>query len=402
MKGNLAERAYRELTTNILPFWMTRMPDYQYGGYYGRINGNGETIPGEDKGGILTARILWSFSSAYEKTGKTEYLQHAERAMDYIVSHFIDSVYGGTYWTVTYAGKPGVTKKQIYSQAFFLYALTAYHRIKNDNHSLRLAQTLFRIIEEKSFDPLYNGYLEAYSRDWKLLDDLRLSARDENARKTTNTHLHILEGYTALYRVWKNDELKTRLHNLLALFLDTIIDPVSGHLRLFFTEDWDCGSDLISYGHDIEASWLITEAAEALGEPEIMSRAGKGSMALVEAALEGYQPDGSIIYERHGAKGPVDKERHWWPQAETVVGMLNAFALTGHSSYLERAEKTWQFIEDYLVDHEKGEWFWSILPNGSVNTRDDKAGFWKCPYHNTRTCLEIIRRMGPADEKKPQ
>ncbi len=388
----LRDSARNELTGNILPFWMTRMADEKNGGFYGRINGRAELVENEDKGGILNARILWSFSAACNHLGDIKYKEMAGRAKDYILAHFFDPVYGGTFWTVDFKGRPSDTKKQIYSQAFFIYALVEYYQASGDKSCLERAISLFHLIEEKSFDIVKNGYLEAFSREWKLLEDLRLSAKDDNEKKTTNTHLHILEAYTSLYRVWKDERLAARLKNLTTIFIDKIIDPDSHHLKLFFDEDWNSKSALISYGHDIEASWLIYEAAAVLGDKELLNAAKGSCIKLGRAALEGLQDDGSLIYEKEGTNGHIDGDRHWWPQAEAVVGLLNLYQLTAQEDHLIQAERCWDYIEQHLVDHRHGEWFWSIKSDGGINTDDDKAGFWKCPYHNTRACLEIIRR----------
>jgi cellobiose epimerase len=396
--SNLHDSARTELVQNILPFWMNRMPDATRGGFYGRINGQGQVIEQSDKGGILNARILWSFSSAFIHLGNSQYAAMADRSVEYIMAHFFDPEYGGTYWKLDCDGRPSDTKKQIYSQAFFIYALVEYYRARADKKSLVAAIELFNLIESRSFDTRKNGYLEAFSRDWKLLDDLRLSDKDDNEKKTTNTHLHILEAYTNLYRVWKQKELKAKLRNLIELFLDKIIDPESHHLNLFFDENWKSKSSLVSYGHDIEASWLICEAAAVLEDKKLLKKVQVACPAVAMAALEGLQPDGSLMYEKESAKGHTDMDRHWWPQAETVVGLLNTFALTGNNLFLDQALQCWKYITDHLIDHEQGEWYWSIRADGSVNVSDDKAGFWKCPYHNTRACIEIMKRTEKSAE----
>jgi mannobiose 2-epimerase len=386
------DNARAELTENILPFWMTRMTDEKNGGFYGRINGKAQLVENEDKGGILNARILWSFSAAFNHLGDIKYKEMAGRAKDYILAHFFDPVHGGTFWTVDCKGKPSDTKKQIYSQAFFIYALVEFYKTSGDKECLEKAISLYQLIEEKSFDSMKNGYLEAFSRDWNLLEDLRLSAKDDNEKKTTNTHLHILEAYTSLYKVWKDEGLAAKLGNLTGIFTDRIIDPASHHMKLFFDEDWNCKSALISYGHDIEASWLIYEAAAILEDKDLLLSVRDACIKLGRAALEGLQPDGSLIYEKDGSEGHVDSDRHWWPQAEAVVGLLNLYEMTARETYLEQAVLCWKYIISHIADHLNGEWFWSIKADGTVNTLDDKAGFWKCPYHNTRACLEIMER----------
>jgi len=393
MNNNLLElrrQVKEELTNNILPFWAGKMRDEKQDGFYGQIKGDGQLIPAADKGGILNARILWSFSSAYLQEKNSLYLEMANRAKNYILNHFFDPEFGGTYWTISFDGRPVDSKKQIYSQAFFIYAFSEHYRASGDKTSLQKAIELFRIIEKYSFDQELNGYFEAYSRDWVLLEDLRLSEKDENEKKTMNTHLHILEAYTNLYRVWKDDELEKQLRNLILIFTEKIVNQKTFHLDLFFDENWKTKSTIVSYGHDIEASWLIDEAARVLGDEELLANVQKICIKIAEASCEGLQSDGSMVYELD--KGHLETDRHWWVQSEAVVGFLNAWELSGDKQWLEKAEKCWEYISKNLIDRVGGEWFWSIADSGIPNWSGDKAGFWKCPYHNSRMCLEVMMR----------
>jgi len=387
----LAQKVRKELIDDILPFWFEKMTDADNGGYYGQITGNNDLITSAPKGGILNARILWTFSAAYRALGKEEYLDAASRARDYIFKFFTDKEFGGIYWSVDYKGNPLDTKKQIYSLAFSIYALSEFYLATNDQESLKMAIDLFHLIEKYSYDPEYGGYFEAYSRDWKLLEDLRLSDKDANEKKTMNTHLHILEAYTNLYRVWKDDHLSKQLRELIGMFFDHIVNHETWHLNLFFDEFWTLKSSDISYGHDIECSWLLYEAAEVLGDPEMIKKAENICINILKASLEGMQPDNSLIYEKK-LNGHTDTQRHWWPQAEAVVGLINGFELTGNQNWLKMADGCFDFILEKLVDKQNGEWHWGVYSDGSINNTDDKAGFWKCPYHNGRMSLEVMRR----------
>jgi len=393
MKDNLLEikqQVKEELTHNILPFWSEKMIDNKNGGFYGQIKGDGQLVSDSNKGGILNARILWSFSSAYLQQKNPLYLEMANQAKTYILDHFFDTEFGGTYWMVSFDGKPVDTKKQIYSQAFFIYAFTEHYRASGEESSLQTALELFRIIEKYSFDPELNGYYEAYSCDWVLLEDLRLSEKDENEKKTMNTHLHVLEAYTNLYRVWKDETLKKQLRNLILIFTQKIVNQKTFHLDLFFDENWNTKSTIVSYGHDIEASWLIDEAARVLGDQVLLDKVQKICIDVAVAACQGLQPDGSLVYELD--KGHLETDRHWWVQSEAVVGFLNAWELTGNQEWLDKALKSWKYIAENIVDRTGGEWFWSISDEGIPNRNGDKAGFWKCPYHNSRMCLEVMAR----------
>lgn len=389
----IKQEIYNELTKNILPFWMERMVDEKNGGFFGQINGENKLVSEAPKGGILNARILWTFSSAVLNLKNSQYLKYAERAKNYILNHFFDAENGGTYWMLHADGTPADTKKQIYSQAFFIYALTELHRASGDEECLSKAKDLFHLIEKHSFDSEKNGYFEAYSRDWQLLDDLRLSEKDANEKKTMNTHLHILEAYTNLYRVWKDENLEKQLQNLIELFLTKIINPRTHHLDLFFDEDWNCKSTIISYGHDIECAWLLNEAADVLGNENLMNRVFKETLLVTEASSEGIQSNGGLINEKNYQTGHTDKNFDWWPQAEGMVGFFHAFQQTKNEYYALRTASIWSFIQENIIDHDEGEWFWSVTETGIKNTKDDKAGFWKCPYHNSRMCLEMIRRI---------
>ena len=382
------------LTGNILPFWIDKMVDHENGGFYGRIDGHGNLHADAEKGGILNARILWTFSAAYRVLGKSEYLEMATRAKDYIIAHFIDREYGGTYWSLDYKGNPKDTKKQFYAIGFMIYGLSEYVRATGDKEALDYAIKLFECIEEHSLDVIYNGYIEACTREWGEIADMRLSDLDANYPKSQNTHLHIIEPYANLYRVWKDERLEKALRNMINIFTDKILNPETNHLDLFFEKDWTRGAGhLESYGHDIECSWLMHEAALVLGDAEVLKKVEEIVPLVAKASEKGLNPDGSMIHEANLDTGHVDDDLHWWVQAEAVVGFYNIYQHFGDESALDKSLQCWQYIKDNLIDYEGGEWYWSRRPDGTLNLDDDKAGFWKCPYHNGRMCLEIIERI---------
>ncbi len=389
------------LNDNILSFWL-KMQDEENGGFYGQMTGEGELVKTANKGGILNARILWAFSAAYRATHKPEYLTAATRAKDYILQYFIDKEFGGTYWELDCKGNPVDTKKQFYAIGFTIYGLSEYVRAvrtlgtktEDEAEALEAAIALFNVIEEHSFDKEYNGYIEACTRDWQPIEDMRLSDLDENYPKSQNTHLHIIEPYANLYRVWKDERLEKALRNLIFIFTDKILNPETHHLDLFFENDWTRGAgQLESYGHDIECSWLMHEAALVLGDKDVLAKVEPVVQEVAKASEKGLNPDGSMIHEANLTKGTMDADLHWWVQAETVVGFANIYQYFGDESALDKAVKCWQYIKDNLIDRENGEWHWSVRRDGTLNTTDDKAGFWKCPYHNSRMCIEIMERF---------
>ena len=409
------------LQDNILCFWLDKMQDQEHGGFYGRIDGSGVLHPEAEKGAILNARILWSFSAAYRVLGNQEYLDAATRAKDYIIEHFIDKEYGGVYWSLDYKGEPLDTKKQFYAIGFAIYGLTEYARATGDREALEYALDLYDCIEEHAFDREHNGYIEACTREWGEIADMRLSELDANYPKSQNTHLHIIEPYTNLLRCLKElhakescnyvpvlgsvlpvgvtvpVELQARVEgsvrNLIEIFTDYILNPETHHLDLFFEMDWTRGAGrLESYGHDIECSWLMHEAALVLGDQKVLDKVEKIIVQVAKASEKGLRPDGSMIHEANLDTGHVDDDLHWWVQAENVVGWYDIYQYYGDEDALKKAVRCWQYIKENLVDTINGEWFWSRHSDGTLNTVDDKAGFWKCPYHNSRMCLEIIER----------
>lgn len=384
------DRFKEVLTDNILFFWIDKMQDDTNGGFYGCMDGNNTLHPQANKGAILNARILWTFSAAYRILKKAEYLDMAQRAFDYITTYFIDKTYGGTYWELDYKGNPVNTKKQTYVQGFMLYGFSEFYRATGDERALELAKDFFFLIE-KCHDNERGGYLEAYTQDWKPIEDMRLSEKDANEKKTMNTHLHVLEPYTNLCRVWDNQQIKDAQKRLINIFTKHILDKDTNHLNLFFDEKWDIKSTAISYGHDIEASWLLFEAAEVLGDNELLNQIKTLSLKIADAASEGLETGGSMIYEKDGKH--IDSERHWWVQVEAVVGFMYAYKNSDNVAYKEKASRLWRYLQDQMIDRQNGEWYWSRLADGTINRKDDKAGFWKCPYHNGRMCMEMIEHF---------
>lgn len=380
-----------DLLKNVLPFWIKYVPDDKNGGFYGRIS-NDQVVDFEaDKGAILNARILYTFSAAYRLYRKKLYKAMADRAFDYIIRYFIDTQYGGVYWSLDYLGNPKDTKKQFYAIAFVIYALAEYYKVNQNERALQEALNLFRIIEEKAFDSVHNGYVEALSRDWKPMADMRLSAKDMNVAKSMNTHLHIIEAYTNLYRIHKDTLLRDKLINLYDIFRTRIVNPETNHLILFFDPEWKQMSDIVSFGHDIEASWLLPEAADVSGDHECMKDAARLAVRIVDAVSEGLDAEGGLQYEYEPVRGFIS-DREWWPQAEAVVGFLNAYQLTGNEKYLDNAIKSCTLIQHYLIDRKNGEWFFRVDSTGKPMWKEDKVGFWKCPYHNSRMAFEVRER----------
>jgi len=384
---------FQQELSAILDFWIQLAPDRVNGGFYGQIDNDGRINPQAEKGAVLNARILWTFSAAARLTGDYRYRPMAERAFRFLREKFTDKQYGGIFWSVDAFGNPLSRRKQIYAQAFGIYGYVEYYRASGDRAALEQALQLFEILETYAYDKIYGGYSEAFAEDWSTLDDWRLSLKDANEPKSMNTLLHILEAYTALSNAApKNERVIQRVQELIFLFKNKIIDGSSGHMHLFFGMDWEPKSGIISYGHDIEASWLLWEAWQEAGDPEDEEDIKRLVLTMADSTLEALDEDGGLWYEYDPSNAHWVREKHWWPQAEALVGFYNAWQISGDPKWLEAVERVWNFITNHIIDRTAGEWFWGITENGHPMPGEDRAGFWKCPYHNSRALMELIRR----------
>lgn len=378
--------------SSILAYWSKNTVDEINGGFFGKIGNENDVYTTAPKGAVLNARILWTFSAAYKFSRDQKYLLLATRAFEYIETHFTDKEFGGIYWTVDFEGNKLDSKKQVYALAFCIYGLSEYYAVTKNNTALKRALQLYNTIETHSYDAVNKGYLEAFARDWSNADDLRLSVKDANEKKTMNTHLHIIEAYANLYKVHPLTQLKNNIEELLDLFDKYFIDHKTFHLKLFFDEGWNEKPDVISYGHDIEAAWLLLQCAEIIQHKKWRHIYKNCAVKIAAAAIEGLDEDGGMWYEYEPTHQTLIKEKHWWVQAEAMVGFFNAYQISNDEKYLQHSINCWQFTKQYIIDTKKGEWFWGVNADYSIMENKDKVGLWKCPYHNSRACLEIIER----------
>ncbi len=378
--------------TRILAYWEANAPDRAKGGFIGRVDHNGKRYPDAEKGCVLNSRILWTFSAAYRVLNKPQYLELATRAFEYIRDHFYDFSNGGTYWSVKADGSPAQTLKQVYGQAFSIYGLSEYHAVSGNLEALALATETYEKLEEFSFDPDRGGYIEAFNVYWQPLEDMRLGGGGLNAPKTMNTHLHVIEAYVNLYLVWPDIRLRKSIEALLSAFENHIVNPATHQMILYSGMDWSPLSRNISFGHDIEASWLLLESAEALHQEDLTRKWRKKAVEMATATFGGLAPDGSLYYEYNPETGHWDKHREWWVLAEAVVGYLNAWQLSGDARFLDQMHTIWEFTKKHIIDLEGGEWFTGVNDDYSL-VNGNKISFWKCPYHNARMCMEVMRRI---------
>lgn len=386
----VAQEIREHLTGKIIPFWQG-MRDNEFGGYYGWLSYDLKLDREAVKGCILNSRILWFFSNAYRLLGEEDLLKEADHAYDFMKKYCLDKKNGGVYWSVSYDGNVEESMKHTYNQAFAIYALSSYYRVSKKEEALKTAKGLYDMIEGKCRDD--KGYLEAFTEDFQPIDNEKLSENGVIAEKTMNTLLHVFEAYTELYDVTKDENVGSSLRWIMDIFADKVYNPALRRQEVFFDADWNTLINLHSFGHDIETAWLIDRGCEVLGDAAYTEKMQAITKELEACVYENAYSNHSLANEAEN--GVKDTTRVWWVQAETVVGFYNAWQKQPeHAEYLQAAEDTWNFIKEYVVDKREGsEWYGYLDENGNPLTDRPIVEPWKCPYHNGRMCIEIIRRM---------
>lgn len=390
VKEKMAKEAMEHLTGTIIPFWKN-LRDDEFGGYYGWLDYQLNLNQRAEKGCILNSRITWFFANAYLLLKKPDLLEEAKHGYDFLKNHCVDQQYGGIYWSLNYDGTPADTTKHTYNQAFCIYALSSYFDASGDQEALDLAFHLFHLIEDKCTDEV--GYLEAFTRDFKPESNEKLSENGVMAAKTMNTLLHVFEAYTELYRVSKDQSVKKRLEWIMDTFADKVYNPKLHRQEVFFDENYNTILDLHSYGHDIETAWLMDRGTEILGEEKYTKKMSPITKDLTRKIYETAFDGHSLSNECD--RGVVDTNRVWWVQAETVIGFLNGWQKSPENvEYLQAAADEWKFILEHVVDKRAGsEWYWLVRQDGTPVEGKPIVEPWKCPYHNGRMCMEVIKRL---------
>lgn len=386
----MVEEIEKHLENALIPFW-AELKDEENGGFYGLLDYDLNLDKKAMKGCILNSRIMWFFSESYLLLGDEKLLNYAKHGYQFLKDKCLDKENGGVYWSVNYKGLPYDTVKHTYNQAFAIYALSAYYKATKDEEALRIAEEIYEVIENRCKDE--NGYLEAFDETFHPISNGKLSENGVMAERTMNTLLHVMEGYAELYRVTKREDVKERLIWILNIYKDKVYNREKRRQEVFFDADYNSLIDLISYGHDIEAAWLLERTLEVIGEcpvgRDIREMAKEMSENIYKTAFDGH----SVINECEN--GVENVYRIWWIQAEAMVGFVNAYQNGYGGKYLTAAERIWDYIKTHFVDKRRGsEWYWRLYSDGRPVSGEPIVEPWKCPYHNGRMCMEIVRRLG--------
>jgi mannobiose 2-epimerase len=359
--------------------------------FHGRIDANNTVHPDADRSAVLYTRIAYSYAAAFSYSKDASLLPRLHAAVQVLDEHFTDSDQGGLYWMVDVKGHPSDTKKHVYAQSFGIYAYAFVYKATGDVNALNRAIALFNLIEEHAFIPEQQAYYEAFDHNWNRINDVRLGKDDAMEPRSTNTHLHLLEAYAALYAVWPNELLRARLSGLITVFLEKIYNEEQQTFTTFFDDHWNPRSNIYSYGHDIETIWLMMDAATTIADSTLLLRCQLVAQKVADTILhQGIHPEFGAVYNS-GQHGKVlDTDFHWWAQAEAMVGFLQVYLFTQNQGYLDATQTIWKAIQRFIIDHEQGEWFFRVNDQGTPNLLDDKVGPWKCPYHTSRACLMVL------------
>ncbi|MDB1125335.1 AGE family epimerase/isomerase [Vibrio algarum] len=389
----LQQQVKDEAKNNIFAFWL-KMIDHNKGGFHCYADFYGSIDEGYEKAVLLHSRILWSFSSAYRVFGNEEYLDAARHCFRFLADKAVDRKHGGVFWMLDANGNVTDSQKHVYNQGFAIYAFSEYYLASGDEEALLLAKSLFELVEEHAFDSVCGGYTEAFDREWSEIENHLVcdTAEEVLAAKSMNTHLHIMEAYTTLGKAWDDPRVEQQNKNLLSVMRDKVIDQ-KWHYGLFFTKDWRCISNDVSYGHDIEGTWLMDDAARQISDIAFTDEILTLTTKMAEITIsEGVDKDGAVFNElREGHL--LDSDRIWWVQGEAMVGFLNAYQKSCKPMFLQAAIECWHIIQNQLVDPINGEWFWKVTRQGLPYIQEAKVEPWKCPYHNGRACLEVYTRI---------
>lgn len=384
----IIEEVRKELAEHIIPFW-NALRDDENGGFYGYLSYGLELDKKADKGVILHSRILWFYSNAYLTLGDESLLDYAKHAYEFIKNNCVDYELGGVYWMMDYQGKPSDDMKHTYNIAFAIYALSCYYRASGDKEALALAYRLFEDVEKNTLDEY--GYQEAFDRSWNLVDNEALSENGLKADKTMNAILHLIEAYTELYLADKNEKVAERLKFQLGQMRDIVYTPDTNALKVFFDTQFNTVGDIHSYGHDIEATWLMDRACDVLGDEELKNQFAEMDLKISHNIQNIALEDGALNNERENDK--IDRKRVWWVQAEAIVGFINAYQHSGEEEFLRSAKSIWEYVKSDIIDKRAGsEWYSEVSFEHKPHDYKEIVGPWKCPYHNGRMCMEVINR----------
>lgn len=382
----------------ILAYWRNQVL-LEDGGFHGEVAGDGTPKVDAPRSLILAARILWTYSRAVTSGFEDSEVnrQVAHRTFDYLVRNFWDQEFLGFYWMITHEDEPLVRFKHVYGQAFAIYALSAYYQMSQRDEALKMAQFTYTLLQRHALDSVHGGFYEVFTEDWTLNEDLTDAPVNHGGPKSMNSHLHILEAFTALYQVWPSEVLRKQLTDVLDVMRLKVVNPATHQFHLFFHADWTPIGDVVSYGHDIEGSWLMLEAAEVLSDEERTEACRELAVRMTDAVIQdGVDEDGGVLNEGRGQgdlRTVLDGSKEWWQQAEAVVGCVNAYQVSADGRYLEKAWRVWQFIDGQLLDKVKGEWLIKVDRDRTANPQAPKVSAWKCPYHNARACMELFLRL---------
>jgi len=405
--SEIASRIAKELDRDLAG-WYPQCVDAQRGGFHTVLKRDWSVGPYSTKGIVSQSRITWTAAEVARRLPQWHQRLEpiAKHGATFLREKMWDHQCGGFYWEINADGTSPIendTMKHAYGQSFGIYAMANVYRLSKDEKDLQLAKDAFRWLDRHGHDPRYGGYVEAFYRDGRQM--LQPTKSEPNVptgkvgeplgAKSMNTHIHLLESFTALYHVWPDPVLRSRLEELVHIIRDKVT-TWPGAMRLFFKDDWTAAATFVSFGHDVETAFLLYEAIEALGRPDD-SQTLKVCRDLVDHSLEfGWDTEnGGFFYEGATFGHPVNRSKAWWTQAEGLNALCLADLLFKDSDrdYSGYFVQQWEFIRRYLIDPEHGGWYAETNDDGTQVRGTDKGHLWKTPYHEVRAKLNVIEML---------
>ncbi|MDO4739748.1 MAG: AGE family epimerase/isomerase [Eubacteriales bacterium] len=418
---NAKQEIQRTLAEKVIPFWLERSVDEQYGGYLTSFDENGRFDGNGVKYMVTQSRMLWGFSylAPFARPEDRPAMKAAaDQGFAFFKKYFFDPEHGGVYWMLDRDGSVADPAKLVYGEGFAIYALAQYAISYQNEEALALAESVFDCLQKYCADTRFGGYFENVERDWSL------SPAGEYAgdRKSLDIHMHLLEAFTTLYQASGKEIHRRKLHEVLDVIIDHMVDKEHGYGYNQFTIDfrripaiaikrtWNAEreanetvaepADTTSYGHNIELTWLADLALQKIG----CERAQYDALfarILQHAMKHGVDwQRGGVYRDGVGCEEALVLDKEWWQNFEAMTGLLNGWRMFGEERLAEAFLNVWGFVRDKFMNMELGESRQMLSADGTPLV-PNLGNPWKGIYHTGRAlavCLENFAKIEEAEK----
>lgn len=400
------------LNSGLLPFWISRTVDTQYGGFLTHFDQFGNDSGEDEKSLIAQSRSVFTYSSAHRAGyGGGKLAEMARHGVDFLLDKMWDKEYGGFYWMVNRKGEVTIDEKIIYGHSFAIYSLSEYTLATGDPRGKEYAEKVFDLLQKYAVDTYYGGYWEMFLRNW----DLKGLGAAGGDRKTLDAHMHLMEAFTTLYECTGQQVHRRKLLEIIELLTNKIMHPeygtgipqfwadwtVAPQIKFDIVWGWDrftedgqkaAAEDNTSYGHNSEFAWLLMHALDILGLPYDTHRE-QIVTSFSHSVDNGVDWEYGGVYVEGSHSGEVyDREKEFWQQAEMLIGMLDAFRYLKDEKYWNAYVNVHRFVFDKMINHALGEW-WPLMTRQGEPIWKHMSHSWKINYHDVRSMVQSVVRL---------